>query len=225
MPPLSSYHNEPFPLSVDNVAAFPEGNTTIIKVGLNANEVRISNWPDGRLKFNAAPGIRTLKDAKALISFQRRRAYRLFSFPVRDPLDYTVARGTEGTFATGTSTAGPFQLTKTYSDASNSDVRKITKPQQGTVKVYVAGVLKTEGTHYQLDYLTGLVTFLSGHFPTAGQAIEWEGKFYVPARFAEDELPLQDFKVLSDWDGTENQTSDRSGGEISPILLVEDVGA
>jgi uncharacterized protein (TIGR02217 family) len=224
MPALLSYHNEPFPLSVDRVVATPAGNTTIIKVGLSAHEVRIANWADGQLKFNAAPGVRSLADAQALISFQRRRAYRLFSFPVRDPLDHKVARGVEGTFATGNGTAGPFQLTKTYADASNADVRKITKPQPTTVKIYVAGVLKTEGVHYQLDYLTGLVTFLAGHFPTAGQAIEWEGKFYVPVRFAEDELPLQDFLINFTYDGTENQVSG-AAGEISPILLVEDMGA
>lgn len=220
----NAYHAEEFPLSVERCFSTPEGLTTIINVGLNGREVRIAEWADGRVTFNAAPGVRSLADAQTLISFQRRRKYRAFSFPLRDLLDHTVARGTEGTFATGDGTAGPFQLTKTYSDASNSDVRRITKPEQGTVKIYVNNVLKTEGTHYQIDYLTGLVTFLATHFPTVGHAIEWEGKFFVPVRFAEDTLPLQEFFVNFTWDGSKNQVDD-AAGEISPILLVEDVGA
>jgi uncharacterized protein (TIGR02217 family) len=222
----SSYHHELFPLVVERVFSSPTGSTTIIPVGLNGREIRLSNWNDGRVEVNAAPGVRSLKDLQTIISFQRRRKYRLFSFPVRDPLDYEVERGTEGTFATGDGTAGPFQLTKTYSDSSNSDVRPITKPEQGSVKIYVAGVLKTEGTHYVLDYMTGKVTFLAGHFPTAGQAIEWDGMFFVPVRFAEDQIPTQEFFLNMKWDAASGQyLVDHAAGEIATILLVEDVGA
>lgn len=226
----SGYHAEVFPLSLDRVISGPQGDTTIIRLGtgLSANEVRIANLDDGRIMLDAVPGVRSLKDLQTLISFQRRRKYCLFSFPVRDPLDYTVARGTEGTFATGNGTAGPVQLTKTYADPSNADVRRITKPEQGSVKIYVAGVLKTEGVHYTLDYLTGKVTFLSGNFPSAGAVLEWEGRFYVPVRFVEDKIPVGEFFVNYKWDTSSSQNlvdAANTAGEISPILLIEDLGA
>jgi uncharacterized protein (TIGR02217 family) len=221
-----SFHNELFPLSVERVISGVEGSTTIIPLGISGREVRIANLGDGRVTVDCVPGVRSLKDLQTLQSFQRRRMYRLFSFPVRDPLDYTVARGVEGSFATGDGTAGPFQLTKTYPDSSNSDVRTITKPEPGSVKIYVAGVLKTEGVDYTLDYLTGKVTFLSGHFPTAGQTIEWEGRFYVPVRFAEDKLPVEEFFLNMTWDAASSQMLvTAAAGEISPVLLVEDMGA
>jgi uncharacterized protein (TIGR02217 family) len=222
----NAYHNEPFPLSVERVISGVEGNTTVIPVGLNGREIRISNWDDGRVSVDCVPGVRSLADLKTLISFHRRRKYKLFSFPVRDPLDYEVARGTEGSFAVGDGTAGPFQLTKTYPDSSNSDVRRITKPEPASVKIYVGGVLKTEGTDYTLDYLTGLVTFLSGHFPSSSAVIEWEGRFYVPVRFADDKLPVGEFFLNMIWDvATSQNLVTAAAGEISPILLVEDMGA
>lgn len=221
-----SFHNEVFPLVCDRVWSTPTGNTTIIPVGLSGSEVRIANWSDGRVEFNAAPGVRSLKDLQSIISFHRRRKYRAFSFPVLDLLDHTVARGTEGTFATGNGTAGPFQLTKTYYDPSNSDVRTITKPKPGTVKIYAAGVLLTEGVHYVLDYLTGKVIFTAGSFPTVGALLEWEGMFYVPVRFAEDKLPTQEFVANMKYDAALGEWVLKDGaGELSPILLVEDVGA
>lgn len=219
-----SYHNQLFPLALERCSGVPVGSTTIINVGTNGREVRIANWSDGRVEFNATPGVRTLTDLQTLVSFQRRRKYRAFSFPVRDLTDYTVARGTEGAFATGNGTAGPFQLTKTYYDPSNSDVRTIKKPE--AVKVYVDGVLKTEGTHYALDYMTGKVTFTAGNYPAAGAVLEWEGRFYVPVRFAEDKIPVQEFLMRMEWDATLSQmVVTGGGGEISPVLLVEDVDA
>jgi uncharacterized protein (TIGR02217 family) len=227
---MSGYHAELFPLSLERVTSAPEGDTTIIRLGagLSANEVRIANLDDGRTMLDAVLGVRSLKDLQTLISFQRRRKYRLFSFPARDPLDYTVSRGTEGTFATGDGTAGPFQLTKTYADPSNADVRRITKPETGSVKIYVANVLKSEGVDYTLDYMTGKVTFLSGHFPSAAAAIEWEGRFYVPVRFAEDKIPVGEFYTNLKWDAASSQMlvdTAGTGGDISPILLIEDLGA
>jgi uncharacterized protein (TIGR02217 family) len=225
---VTGYHNEPLPLSLERVLSSPQGDTTIIRLGtgLSANEVRIANLSDGRIMLDAVPGIRSLTDLQALISFQRRRNYCLFSFPARDPLDYTVARGTEGTFATGDGTAGPFQLSKTYADSSNADVRRISKPEQGSVKIYGGGVLKTEGVDYTLDYLAGKVTFLSGHFPAVAALIEWEGRFFVPVRFAEDKIPVNEFFINYKWDAASSQNLvDKAAGEISPILLIEDLGA
>lgn len=221
-----AFHNELSPLVCHRIWSSPTGDTTIIPVGMNGQEVRIANWADGRIELNAAPEVRSLKNLQAIASFQRRRKYRAFSFPALDFIDHTVEVGAEGGFATGDGTAGPFQLTKTYYDPSNSDVRVITKPRPGTVKIYVDGVLKTEGVHYVLDYLTGKVIFTAGNFPAVGAVLEWEGMFYVPVRFAEDKLPIQDFLASMEFDPSLGEWVVKEGaGDVAPILLVEDVGA
>ena len=46
--------------------------------------------------------------------------------------------------------------------------RAIQLPVAGTVEISVAGVLKTETTHYTVDYSTGVVTFTGGNIPAAG---------------------------------------------------------
>lgn len=218
-----SFHNQRFPLSVERCTPSLGGSTTVLNVG-NGSEVRIAWWSDGRIEFDAAPGVRSLKDLKALVSFQRRRAYRLHSFPVRDLTDYEVALGTEGAFATGDGTAGPFQLTKTYYDADNSDVRAIRKPEQGTVKIYVNGVLKTAGTHYTLDHLTGEVTFLAGHFPAAGAVVEWTGRFFVAVRFVEDKIPFGEFVATMTLDAATNEYVVRDGSvDLPRVGLIQDM--
>jgi uncharacterized protein (TIGR02217 family) len=58
------------------------------------------------------------------------------------------------------------------------------------VQIKVAGVTKTETTHYTIDYSTGLVTFTSGNIPAAAQAVTATFEFDVPVRFAEDTLKV-----------------------------------
>jgi len=67
-----------------------------------------------------------------------------------------------------------------------SEQRKITRPRRGTVKIYVDGTEKTEGTHYTIDYTTGVVTFTGGNIPTTNAKVQWAGQFYVPVRFDTD---------------------------------------
>ena len=61
-------------------------------------------------------------------------------------------------------------------------------PVNGTVEISVAGVPKTETTHYTVDYATGMVTFTPGNIPAAAQAVTATFEFDVPVRFAEDDL-------------------------------------
>jgi uncharacterized protein (TIGR02217 family) len=60
------------------------------------------------------------------------------------------------------------------------------KPVSGTVLIAVAGVTKTETTHYTVNYTTGVVTFTGGNIPTAGQAITAGFQFDVPVCFDQD---------------------------------------
>ncbi|HEV2708319.1 MAG TPA: DUF2460 domain-containing protein [Pyrinomonadaceae bacterium] len=209
-----------YPLSLERCGGNVGYDTTILELG-NGSIVAVANWEDGLVHFNAAHGVRSLTDLRTLLSFHRRRKGRARGFLVRDLLDYEVARGTEGTFATGDGTAGPFQLSKTYADAYNSDVRPITRPEQGTVKIYVNNVLKTEGVHYTISYTTGKVTFTAGNFPTVGATLEWSGRFFVPVHFAEDRLPLAEFLMNMEDDGTGEQVVKAGAGDLPEILMIE----
>lgn len=216
------FHNVVFPLSVERCVSTARWQTTVVELG-NRREVRISHWDDAQVKFNASLGVRSLADLQTLLKFHHCRKGRAFSFPVRDLVDHKVAVGAEGTFAAGDGTAGPFQLSKSYTDAGNTDVRKITKPEQGTVRIYVDGVPKTEGVHYTVNYLTGKVTFTAGNFPGAGAVLEWSGRFYVPVRFTEDELPADEFVATMTYDAASDSYLVTAGSANVPAILMVEV--
>ncbi len=75
------------------------------------------------------------------------------------------------------------RTTFTFSNVP-SEKRKITRPRRETIKIYLDGVLKTLGTHYSIDYTTGVVTFVSA--PGSNVKVQWAGQFYVPMRFDSD---------------------------------------
>jgi uncharacterized protein (TIGR02217 family) len=182
-----SFDNVVFPLAVDYLISSVKYLTEIYTDG-SGNETRVSKWDDGRARFNAVPGVRTIPDIQRLRSFFRGCKGMGRSFLVYDPLDCKQSddgsRATFGQYATGTSV---YQLEKTYTNGANNDNRIINKPKPGTIQIWVGGVLKTEGVHYTIDYLTGEVTFLIAQ--TNGAVLEWKGQHYVCVRFDVDELP------------------------------------
>lgn len=217
------YDNVPFPLSLDRCISQTGFDTTIVPLG-NGAERRIANWDDGLITFNAMPGVRSLVDLRALDVFHKLRRGRARSFPVRDLMDCLASyTGVPMAFATGTNAAGPFQLTKTYSDAGNNWIREITKPEQGTIKIYVGVTLQVEGTAYTINYLTGMVTFLAGHFPATDSIISWEGRFWVPVRFNDDKLPIEDvfLNMKADTDSVWALPKDATA-DLPQILMIED---
>jgi uncharacterized protein (TIGR02217 family) len=222
-----AYDNVPYPLSVDRCIGNFEFDTTVVPLG-NGAEVRVANWDDALVSFNALHGIRDLNDLRALNKFHILRRGRARSFPVQDPLDCQATF--DGSLmrldVDGNGTAGPFQLTKTYSDAANNWIREITKPESGTIKIYVSGVLKTEATDYTINYLTGKVTFLATHFPAVSAVLEWSGRFYVPVRFVVDKLPIQDvfINLKADADGKLILPKDATAS-LPEILMIEDRSA
>lgn len=212
-----------FPLSVDRFASRVSYNTTVITLG-NGQEIRVANWDDGRVQFNAGLGVRSLTDLRSLVSFHRRRKGIRRPFLVRDMLDYEVSRSVDGEalFATGNGVTASFQLKKNYVDDFNTDTRTIRKPEQGTVKIYVNTVLKTEGVHYTIDYSTGVVTFTAGNIPALNAALEWEGRFYVPVRFVEDFIPADEFIAVMELDvATDQMVVDHAAGDIPDVPMIE----
>ena len=120
------------------------------------------------------------------------------SFRFKDWRDYksdTAAPGQSMSPATGTGALLVFQLMKSYTVTSplTAYSRTITKPVQGTVAVYVNGVLKVEGANpggdYSINYATGVVTFNAGKAPGNTLTVKATYEFDKPAVLVSDDNP------------------------------------
>jgi uncharacterized protein (TIGR02217 family) len=182
-------HYKIFPLEVSGFGHAPRYHTTIT-VGGNANEARNADWQDPLRVYNAAFAVKTKPDIAVLEAFFHTVKGRWTGFLVKDyadyNFDYQILTGVDA--ADGSQTQ--WQIFKIYADALSQYVKRDIKfPKVGTVFVKVGGVLKTETTHYTVNYSTGIVTFLSA--PAALAVIEVKCEFYVPVRFDTDELPIE----------------------------------
>jgi uncharacterized protein (TIGR02217 family) len=230
-----------YPLSIDTFVPAVEYLTAITEVG-NQREYRIARGDDGLIYFNAIHGVRSIKDFRALMSFHRRRKGRARAFLVRDQLDYQADGSTDTglmAFGTGDGATTEFQLTKTYSDLYNSEVRTVTKAEHGFLKIYVNSVLQVEGTDYDIkngwqgknsggaNYLCtvdGIVKFKAGHVPAGAAVIEWAGRFLVPVRFMEDRLPSDEIAAWMIPDPSNSNEwimKEGAAGNLPPVMMRE----
>ncbi len=173
-------------------------NTNIPPRASSGHEQRTIEWDQCLYKGDVGYGVRTESDLEHIIIHHRRCRGRARSFPFRDPGDY---KATLQRIGTGNGSTATFQLVKRYLVDENTDnvddegleyTRTILLPVSGTVLIYVAASLKTEGLHYSVDYTTGIVTFHGspGQFPTTGQAITATFEFDKPCRWDVDQLKI-----------------------------------
>ena len=87
---------------------------------------------------------------------------------------------------TGDDAETQFQLVKHYPSGSVIEVRTITKPVAGTVKVYLDGTEQALG--WSVDTTTGLVIF--GTAPALGVEVTADFEFDVPVRFDTDQMAV-----------------------------------
>jgi uncharacterized protein (TIGR02217 family) len=179
----------------------PERRTDVVVLG-SGHEERNSRWAHSRRSYNAGYGVKSLDDLHAVIAFFEERRGRLYGFRWRDPADWKscppeqTPSALDQAIGAGNGTTSVFQLKKTYGSAHAPWPREIKKPVAGTVLVAVAGVTKTENTHFTVNQGSGLVTFLAGHIPAAGAQVTAGFAFDVPVRFDTDklEVSLQGFR-------------------------------
>jgi uncharacterized protein (TIGR02217 family) len=193
--------------------------STDIQEGTSGVEVRTPLWQDSRHTFDCTPGIRTLDHVRLVRAFFYACNGPEISFLLTDWSDYSVIHTQDvipnsgGCFEQGVAesyggSTTVFQLQKLYSNSYRTHARKITRPQSGTVLIYDSNALVTSG--YSIDYTTGLVTFTS---PPAA-APTWDGNFYVPVRFKDDEVDWELFKLAV--------STKKALGEQPELLLIED---
>jgi uncharacterized protein (TIGR02217 family) len=191
-----AFHEVRFPAGISlGATGGPERRTEIVVLGSGAEE-RNSRWADSKRSYNAGYGIKRVDDLHAVIAFFEERRGRFHGFRWKDWSDHRSAApnvtvtGLDQAIGTGDGVVTTFQLVKTYGSAFAPWTREIKKPVSGSVRVAVAGVEKTAGTHFNVDHATGVVTFTGGNIPTMGQSVTAGFEFDVPVRFDTDRLEV-----------------------------------
>lgn len=177
-----------FPIEIGAEASVSPAFSTNVVTSASGAEYRNVNWQQGRLRFDAGPGVRGDQEVETLLAFFRARRGAAIGFRFRDPFDFS-SNGMSGTpsaldqqIGVGNGSSARFTLKKTYDDGEE---RRITRPVAGTVRVAVDGAEQASG--WTLEAL-GEIVFAA---PPAGGATVTAGfEFDVPVRFADDQLEV-----------------------------------
>lgn len=191
---MAAFHEVLFPLDIAlKSAGGPERRTEIVTLG-SGREERNARWAHARRRFDAGYGVKSVAALSAVVAFFEERRGRLYGFRWRDRLDHSSAAGAPGPFdqdlGAGDGIKAAFDLVKLYGGPHAPYRRPIAKPVAGSVRVAVAGVEQSPGTHFICDTTSGRITFLAGHVPAAGAAVTAGFLFDVPVRFDTDYLEV-----------------------------------
>lgn len=168
------------------VTSEPDYSVTVIRRA-SGHERRNRDWsrPLTRITITVGPGPRADDEVQELLEFWHAVGGSVMGFRYKDEADYkscrvsgTPARTDQPLVAALGSPSG-YQLTKRYTFGAQTQDREIYKPVAGTILIADGGTLKTETTHYTIDYTTGIVSLL---FTPSG-ALTWGGEFDIPVRF------------------------------------------
>lgn len=180
----------------------PKYSTTITSVRSGA-EVRNQNWTYPLHVYDASKENRSHAEMDVLINHFHSCAGMYYGFRFKDWADYRSCSSASSvsispldqTIGLGDDTSTEFQLIKTYVSGTNTRVRKIVKPVDGTVIIAFDDVQQLSG--FSVDSTNGIVTFDSA--PATGVVITAGYEFDVPVRFASDEFVLSwvDYGTLS----------------------------
>jgi len=191
-----AFRNVPLP---GNVSAGSDATPTFqvdIARAVSGNETRVGRRTNALRRFSVPINLVGIDDVYAVITHFEIMEGPLHSFPYKDRLDFkscapdpiNVPSSTDVTLGTGDGATASFQCRKIYSTGGYDRYRTIYLPKQGTLLVAVDTVLKTETTHYTVNYETGVVTFTGGNIPTAGQAVTAGFEFYCKVRYDMNDL-------------------------------------
>jgi uncharacterized protein (TIGR02217 family) len=181
-----------FPLCPNyGYTASPQYSVTISQTA-SGIENRNRNWQRALNIYGIQIGPRREVEIQELLEFWHAMGGTECGFRFKDYADYKSCRVNESVSATDqvlvldTSSAGGYQLIKTYQYGTRQQVRKIIKPVIDTVIIADNGVPKTEGADWEMDYTSG---YLMIDFTPVGQ-ITAGFEFDVPVRF-DSEFPVE----------------------------------
>jgi uncharacterized protein (TIGR02217 family) len=184
---VDAFEDVRFPVAIGREASVEPAFSTAIVTTAAGAEQRNSDWADARLRFDAGPGVRGEEELGELIAFFRARRGAAVGFRFEDPFDNSSAGMTavpgpgDQLLGVGDGARTDFALIKSY----GGQVRRITRPVAGSVRVSVDGAERSSG--WMLEAM-GLVRFESP--PAAGAEVRAGFRFDVPVRFAEDRLSV-----------------------------------
>jgi uncharacterized protein (TIGR02217 family) len=187
---MQSFDDVLYPLALGRDATISPEFSTSVSVTASGHERRSSQWTDARLRFDVGPGIRSDAELGTLIAFFRARRGAARGFRLADPFDFSSNAMTgkptalDQLIGIGDGLTASFQLMKRYGEASDPQLRPISRPREGTVVVSVGGVARSDFTLAN----GGKVVFETA--PAAGAEICAGFLFDVPVRFAEDRLDI-----------------------------------
>ena len=188
---MQAFDDVSYPFALGRDASVTPEFSTSISVTASGFERRNSVWSNARLRFDVGPGVRSEAELGTLLTFFRARRGAARGFRLRDPSDFSsnAMTGTptisDQTIGLGDGVTASFALIKHYGDGEDAQVRRITRPVNGSVKISINGTASASG--WTLDPL-GVVTFASP--PAVGAVIRAGFLFDVPVRFAEDHLQV-----------------------------------
>ena len=180
---MTSFHEVQFPPDISYGAAGGPGYSTSVVATVSGHEKRNANWAEARGKWNVAHGLKRRDQVATLIAFFRARKGRAHGFRFKDWTDFQAFAQALGSGDGQTTT---FQLVKHYASGGIVETRTVTKPVDGTVKIYLDGAEQTSG--WSVDTTTGIVTFTVA--PANAIAVTADFEFDVPARFDTDQMEI-----------------------------------
>lgn len=173
--------------------SFPDYSVTPVRTA-GGWETRNANWSETLLRFEitVGPGPELIAEVQELLEYWHAVGGNEVGFRYKDPADYKSCRShlepTSEDQPLVWVSGATYQLTKRYVAGSQTRDRRIRKPVENTIQISDDGTLKTETTHYTIDYTTGIVTLL--FTPVSTGDLTWGGEFDVPVRF-DGPFPLQ----------------------------------
>jgi uncharacterized protein (TIGR02217 family) len=185
---VQAFDDVDFPLALGREASVTPAFSTAIVTTAAGVEQRNADWADARLRFDAGPGVRSEADIATLIAFFRARRGAARAFRFRDPFDWSSGNALptprDQSLGLGDGVATSFPLIKRYGEGDEAQVRRITRPVAGSVRVAVGGI-EASGWSLLAD---GIVSFVTA--PATGAEVTAGYLFDVPVRFAEDTLEV-----------------------------------
>jgi uncharacterized protein (TIGR02217 family) len=189
-----AFHEVRFPASLSlGSLGGPERRTEIVTLA-NGFEERNAPWAHARRRYDAGLGLRSLDDLSELLDFFEARRGQLYGFRWKDWGDFKSCRPSldAGPFdqkiGTGNGKSASFALCKRYASGEDAYLRPIMKPVSGTVRAAVGGVVRKEGVDWELDPVTGTITFAAP--PESGAEVTAGFEFDVPVRFDTDRIQV-----------------------------------
>jgi uncharacterized protein (TIGR02217 family) len=201
---MEAFEDVRFPVALGREASVTPAFSTAVVTTAGGAEQRNSEWADARLSFDAGPGLRSEQDLQALLAFFRARRGAAQGFRIEDPFDNSSngmslePGAADQLLGIGDGVRTEFPLIKAY----GQQVRRITRPVAGSVRVSVDGVELAGG--WALGG-KGVVAFEDP--PAEGAEVRAGFRFDVPVRFAEDRLELNRATFLA--------------GEVPSVPMIE----